>query len=117
MKKTITILAAAVLATAALTGCGTGKAREAVANAPQPTVTVNTDTTPAICTTALNDADSAIQTAGEGFGILSDSLTAASKLDVAGIEAANIRMEALNKRLEVALSTYKTSRDACKAGN
>lgn len=117
MKKTITILAAVVLAAAALTGCGTGKAQEAAANAPQPTVTTTVQSVPQACLDALDDADTAIQTAGQGFGILSDAFTAASNFDADGIDAATVKMGDLNKALTPQLTAYATARDACKAAS
>lgn len=78
--------------------------------------TVEVPTVPQACIDALAAADTAIATAGEGFGILSDALTAAGDFDAAGIEAASGRLETLNTdKLTPALAAYKTARDTCKA--
>lgn len=124
MKKTITTIAA-IAAVVALAGCGAGKAHEAVANAPRPTVTVTKPAPPAVTTTvqsvpqacldALDNADTAISTAGEGFGIVSDAFIAASNFDAAGIDAATAKLAGVNKVLSPQLTAYATARDACKA--
>lgn len=78
--------------------------------------TVEVPTVPQTCIDALAAADTAIATAGEGFGILSDALTAAGDFDAAGIEAASTRLATLNTdRLTPALAAYQAARDTCKA--
>lgn len=91
-----------------------------VAPAPAPTVTVTTTvavpTVPQSCLDALDAADNAITTAGEGFSILADAMRAASNFDVDGITNADARLKALNmEKLTPALDAYKTARDTCKA--
>jgi hypothetical protein len=81
----------------------------------KPAPTVTTEVASPDCVQALTDADAAIALAGEGFGILGDALEAAGNFDEASVATAGRNMTLLNKRLTVALTTYKTSRDACKA--
>lgn len=90
-----------------------------VVSTPAPTVTTKTvavPTVPQTCLDALDAADNAITTAGEGFSILADAMRAASNFDVDGITNADARLKALNtEKLTPALDAYKTARDTCKA--
>src|SRR5690349_21170900 len=67
---------------------------------PAPTVTTTTTLTitsvPQDCLDALDDADTVIATSAKGIGIMADAFTAASNLDVDGIQAATDKLNALN---------------------
>lgn len=66
------------------------------------------------CLNALAQADASIRTAGEGFGVVSEVLTAASEFDAAGIETASAKLGPLNDTLGTQLDQYTAARDACK---
>jgi len=78
------------------------------------TVTKTVEVTPDVCVTALNRADEMLTIAGEGFGITSEAITAASMLDLAGMDASTQELAALNDR---ALTIdYRGPADECLAG-
>lgn len=126
MKKLITIAAIVVLAAATLTGCGEGKAREAVeaASTSQPTATVTTTappapavtvtapgpvitTVPQACLSALDDADKGFGFAAEGFDALSDLLEDPEKT----LE----RIQKANEGITTLAPLYTANKAACRA--
>lgn len=131
--KTSTLVAAAVVASAALgvtafavNGNSAQEARNnaaaaaatpaVVASTPAPTTTtVEVEVTPADCLQALTDADAALALTGEGFDILGDAIEAAGNYDADSVATATQNMSLFNKRLTVALGKYRDSRDSCKA--
>jgi len=83
---------------------------------PGPTVVKTVPTVPAICKTALADADKVISIAGEGFGLVSEAMGAASEFDASGIEAATRKLNTLSEeKLTPQLAAYKAARDACNS--
>jgi hypothetical protein len=66
------------------------------------------------CLNALNQADASIRTAGDGFDVVSEVLTAASNFDVSGIETASAKMGPLSNVLSGQLDQYTAARDACR---
>jgi hypothetical protein len=113
----ITALAALPVALFTLAACGGQTPAAQTADAPPATVTktVTKPVTPAVCLTALDRADTALTTAGEGFDVVADVLTAASNLDVDGMTAATEKLTPLSAKLSAQLDAYKTARDECKA--
>jgi hypothetical protein len=88
----------------------TSKAGSATITPPPVTKTV----TPLACTTALDAADEIIASAGDGFAIMAEAMTAAGNFDAAGIDAATVKLTALNKdQLTPQLAAYRAVRDAC----
>lgn len=83
---------------------------------PEPTAAAveTVEITPAVCVTAINEADQVIVLAGEGFGAAADAMGAAAEFDVVGIQAATAKMAALND--QVSAIDYRTSADQCLAG-
>jgi hypothetical protein len=128
MKTTATILATAALLAVAV-GCGPNSpAAPAAAPAPvtttvtappktvtAPPKTVTVTEVPQACLDALDKADAALGSAGDGFDILSDVLTAASQFDLEGMDAGSKKLEALTPRLGTQIDGYVSARNACKA--
>lgn len=98
-----TVIAAGTL----LVGCALGVAGQYFS---QPTDTG----TPPSCLHALDQADAVIRTAGAGFGVVSDVLTAASNFDAAGIETASAKLGPLNDTMGGQLDQYTAARDVCR---
>lgn len=115
MKKTLTTLALGAALLTGLVGCGTGKANEAVANAPRPTVTVTAPAKPApTVTTTVNVPTvpqaclDALTSAEQGFDLAAQGFTAASNFDVA-------TMNAVTEKLGKLAPTWNANKAACRA--
>lgn len=104
------IKVAVVGAVALLAGIAAGVGLQYSSESPVPPPA---HTSPA-CLTALAQADASIRTAGEGFGVVSEVLTAASEFDAAGIETASAKLGPLNDTLSTQLGQYTAARDTCK---
>lgn len=81
-----------------------------------PGETVEVEVASQMCLTALDNADSVIAVAGEGFTISSEAFYAASEFDVEGVEAAATKLDAIVPDLEAAMSLYGKSSSACRSG-
>lgn len=92
-----------------LVGIALGVAAQYSSESPAPTPHTSQS-----CLNALTQADASIRTAGAGFGIVSEVLTAASNFDAAGIEAASAKLQPLNDTLGGQLDQYTAARDACR---
>lgn len=115
MKKPLTTLALGAALLTGLVGCGTGKANEAVANAPRPTVTVTAPAKPApTVTTTVNVPTvpqaclDALTSAEQGFDLAAQGFTAASNFDVA-------TMNAVTEKLGKLAPTWNANKAACRA--
>lgn len=117
MKNTITTFALGAALLTALVGCGTGKANEAVANAPRPTVTVTAPAKPAptVTTTTTQNVPvvpqsclDALDNADLGFTYAGKIMTAASQLDAD-------TMNAYTEKLNELAPTYNQNKAACRA--
>lgn len=81
-----------------------------------PPVVKTVPTVPAACKEALDAADEALATAGQGFSIIADVMGAVSEFDVDAIEAGTQKLATLNKeKLTPQLEAYKTARDECQS--
>jgi hypothetical protein len=81
-----------------------------------PPVVKTVPTVPAACKTALEAADEALATAGQGFSIIADVMSAVSEFNVDAIEAGTQKLATLNKdKLTPQLEAYKTARDECQS--
>lgn len=109
-----------IVAVLLLTGCGsaTGGAAVDVPAIPAPTVTVTATYSapaevPAACLRALDEADKIIAIFGETMQIVSDTFTAASNFDVAGINRGAAKIGAQTDKISA--SEYPTYANACRA--
>lgn len=91
---------------------------------PAPTVTVTAApvekrievvTTPPACLTALTLSEQAFGYAAEALGYSNDALKAASRLDVAGINAAKDKMDVLNPKIATLSPQLNTAKADCRA--
>jgi hypothetical protein len=86
---------------------------------PERTVTkevkVEVPKTPQACLTAIDNAESIIQSSGRVVGIFSEILDAVKTLNVAGIEAANPKIDAETATLNELRPKYQIARDTCRA--
>jgi hypothetical protein len=77
------------------------------------TATVTKATVPAVCLTALADADAVIQVVQDVLTIVADEFDAISRMDVAAMEADNTKIK--GKTAEVQTIPYAADSAACRA--
>ena len=70
---------------------------------------------PQVCLDALDDADKMAAVTATGIDYMADAFYAAADFDVAGIEAANAKLEALQPEIEATVNEYRASRDDCRS--
>lgn len=76
---------------------------------------VEVERTPEACIAALDAADQVNVYSGEGFGLVSEAMTAAANFDMVALEDANIGLNDLLVPLQVALGDYTTAAESCRA--
>lgn len=108
------LLAAGVAVGAALGAAGEPAAPEPEVREVTVTEEVEVPTTPQICLEALDRAETVIQYAAEGIGIMADGFDAASRYDVSGIEAATAELDTLQGPLQVARAEYDSASMECR---
>lgn len=107
----ITTAAIAVAALVVAGGTGVAAGSQLVPEAkPQPAVVQ----APESCMDALDKADTALQSAGDGYDVMSDIMKSVSKFDIDGITAGSKRLDVLGERLTVELDAYASARNTCR---
>lgn len=77
---------------------------------------VQVEVTPQACLDALDDADTALVMAGDGFSVVADAFGASADLDVYALEVALGELESMTPLMEAAMDTYVASSTQCRAG-
>lgn len=78
-------------------------------------VEVKTPVTPDACLAALKYADKAHGLTGDAFTVVADTLKAASKFDVSGMNASAEDLAALQPGLQAAMDDYRAEAASCRA--
>ena len=87
--------------------------------APAPTVTVTAPapkpSTPQVCLTALDRADTTLKLAGEGFDLTSRGIDAMAEFDYKTVEKITGQMNDKSAEMLSAMDRYVLTRDQCRA--
>jgi hypothetical protein len=78
-------------------------------------VEVPVNVTPAACVDALGYAQDVIDSAGATIGHLADGMDAASRLDVAGVNAVSPKIDAETQTIKGLTPKFQNTRDTCLA--
>ncbi|ALY08895.1 hypothetical protein GALAXY_51 [Arthrobacter phage Galaxy] len=106
----------------ALAGFGLGsggKAEPAPSPAAAPVVktetkTVTVEKTPAACLRALDLADEALGYSGDAMGVMGEMFEAASRFDLAGVEAGSPKLDKLTGKIKGVSPRYLAAKDDCR---
>jgi hypothetical protein len=74
-----------------------------------------TNRTPAVCLTALDDAERVVALAHDAMGVEADAMGAAGRLDADGIDEQTAKLAAMTPQVQDAVNAYNTAAAACRS--